>query len=204
MGADGHVRRLRPRDGHDAAEARRCALAFNARRDLRRRTCSSCRTAASTWSTSRTATRPDRDAVLKQLREIALGHGGRRRGALPRAEPRRRRRRAHARRRRTPAGGSPATRTGDLFVTHVAGGAFNEPQPADRQPRRPADERQHVRRRLGRPAQVRQQALAGDGAGRAFDDTLLNPGQAQNVDVAPTRHGAARPARRRRTARAAC
>ena len=75
-------------------------------------------------------------------------------------------------------------RTGDLFVTHVEGGAFNEPNPLTGNHGGPqtSDNTFIV---FSGGEQVRQQSLAAE-RGPRFDDTLLNPGQAQNVDVAPT------------------
>ena len=127
--------------------------------------------------------RPDRDEVLKQMREIAAGAAGVDE-ALYRVP--------------NPADGGPehaldvvhpgwriaGERTGDLFVTHVEGGAFNEPNPLTGNHGGPqtSDNTFIV---FSGGGQVRQQSLAGT-VGPRFDDTLQNPGQAQNVDVAPT------------------
>ena len=149
----------------------------------RTRTSSSSRTAASTWSTSRTASGPDRDEVLKQMREIAVGSARRRRGALPRAQPRRRRPRAHARRR--PPGLADRGRPDRRPLRHPRRGRrVQRAEPADRQPRRPADQRQHVRRLLRRPR--RSASSRSRGRRPALRRHAAEPGQAQNVDVAPT------------------
>lgn len=127
--------------------------------------------------------RPDRDAVLKEMRAIAAGTPGVDE-ALYRVP--------------NPAdGGAEYTldaqhpgwrlageRTGDLVVTHVEGGAFNEPNPLVGNHGGPqtTDNTFVV---ISGGGQVRPQSLGGT-VGPRFDDTLLNPGQAQNVDVAPT------------------
>ena len=127
--------------------------------------------------------RPDRDEVLKQMREIAAGSAGVDE-ALYRVP--------------NPADGGPehaldvvhpgwriaGERTGDLFVTHVEGGAFNEPNPLTGNHGGPQTSDNTFVVFSGGP-QVRQQSIAGT-VGPRFDDTLQNPGQAQNVDVAPT------------------
>ena len=76
-------------------------------------------------------------------------------------------------------------RTGDLFVTHMPGGAFSDPLnplPGNHGSPHTADNFFAV---TGGGTLVRQQALAGQAAPR-FEDRALNPGQAENVDVAPT------------------
>jgi predicted AlkP superfamily pyrophosphatase or phosphodiesterase len=130
--------------------------------------------------------RPDRAAVLKALRESALKERPQVIEALYR-EP-------------NPLDGGIANtldgahqgwrvagpRTGDLVVTHAAGGAFNEPNPLTGNHGGPQTSDNTFAVISGGP-QVRQQTLAGEReTATPFDDTLLNPMQAQNVDVAPT------------------
>jgi hypothetical protein len=129
-------------------------------------------------------TRKDRDEVLKRLRQIALAQEGVDEALyrLPNA--------ADGGARHTldavhPGWRIAGPRTGDLFVTHEKGGAFNEPNPLTGNHGSGETSDNTFAIASGRPALVRQQALAG-AAGPRFDDTLLNPGQAQNVDVAPT------------------
>jgi predicted AlkP superfamily pyrophosphatase or phosphodiesterase len=77
-------------------------------------------------------------------------------------------------------------RTGDLFVTHKLGGAFSDPiNPLTGNHGSPMTSDNTFAIIGGGTQTVRQQAIGGRRAER-FDDTLLNPGQAQNVDVAPT------------------
>jgi len=76
-------------------------------------------------------------------------------------------------------------RSGDLLVTHTAGGAFTDPAnplPGNHGGPLTGDNTFAV---VGGGPIVRQQSLAGAVDAR-YDDTLRNPGQAQNVDVAPT------------------
>jgi len=76
-------------------------------------------------------------------------------------------------------------RTGDLLVTHRTGGAFTDPAnplPGNHGGPLTSDNTFAV---IGGGGIVRQQSLAGAVDAR-YDDTLRNPGQAQNVDVAPT------------------
>jgi hypothetical protein len=80
-------------------------------------------------------------------------------------------------------------RTGDLFVTHQEGGAFSEPaNPLTGNHGGPltADNFLAV---VGGSELIRNRGgLAGE-VGPRFDDTLLNPHQSENVDVAPTALG---------------
>ena len=76
-------------------------------------------------------------------------------------------------------------RTGDLFVTHLPGGAFSDPinpLPGNHGSPYTADNFFAV---AGGGPLVRGQTLTGQ-VGPRFDDRALNPGQAENVDVAPT------------------
>jgi phosphonoacetate hydrolase len=79
-------------------------------------------------------------------------------------------------------------RTGDLVVTHEPGGAFSEPDlfenPAAGHHGAPQT-RDNFFAVIGGGDAVRSQSLAGN-RDVFFDDTLSNPGQAENVDVAPT------------------
>ncbi len=76
-------------------------------------------------------------------------------------------------------------RSGDLFVTHTAAGAFSDPAnplPGNHGGPLTSDNTFAI---IGGGRLVRQQSLAGAVDAR-YDDTLRNPEQAQNVDVAPT------------------
>ena len=128
--------------------------------------------------------RKDRDAVLKRLREIALAQEGVDEALyrLPNAADGGAANTLDA---KHPGWRIAGPRTGDLLVTHVKGGAFNEPNPLTGNHGSPETSDNTFALASGRPSLIRQQALAGTRAAR-FDDTLLNPGQAQNVDVAPT------------------
>jgi predicted AlkP superfamily pyrophosphatase or phosphodiesterase len=128
--------------------------------------------------------RPDRDALLKRLRDKAVAARLRRRGAVPPAEPARRRRPLHAR--RGPPGWHIAgERTGDLLVTAKTSQSFGEPtNPLNGNHGAPTT-LDHTFAIVSGGNQVRQQAIDGR-QGDRFDDTLLNPQQAENVDVAPT------------------
>lgn len=128
-------------------------------------------------------TRPDRDAFLKRLRDVAVGVTGvdealyRQPNPLDGGS-------ANTLEARHPGWRIAGPRTGDLFVTQRTGGAFNEPNPLTGNHGGPqtSDNTFAV---VSGGGQVRQQAIGGQVAPR-FDDTLLNPGSAQNVDVAPT------------------
>lgn len=79
-------------------------------------------------------------------------------------------------------------RTGDLVVTHDPGGAFSDPGSFDNPI--PGNHggpytRDNFFAVMSGGKLVRAQSLAGN-VDAAFDDTLSNPGQAENVDVAPT------------------
>jgi hypothetical protein len=73
---------------------------------------------------------------------------------------------------------------GDLMVTAGPGGAFNEPNPLTGNHGGPQT-RDNFFAVTGGGDAVRGQSLAGN-RDVLFDDTLSNPGQAENVDVAPT------------------
>jgi hypothetical protein len=147
----------------------------------------SCSTAASTWSTSRTATA--RTATPAQAPAEQGAHQRRgRRGALPPAEPGRRRRSLHARR-RAPGLEHRRERTGDLFVTSKPEQAFGDGVPSGINPLNgnhgAPQTRDNTFAIVSGGGQVKQQAIDGTQAPR-FDDTLQNPQQAEQVDIAPT------------------
>ena len=79
-------------------------------------------------------------------------------------------------------------RIGDLFVTHDPAGAFSDPgsfeNPLVGNHGGPQT-RDNFFAVIGGGAGVRSQTLSGS-RDAFFDDTLANPGQAENVDVAPT------------------
>jgi hypothetical protein len=76
-------------------------------------------------------------------------------------------------------------RVGDLFVTHRSGGAFAEPENDLTGNHGGPQTRDNFFAVIGGGAQVRQGLPAGR-RGPLFDDTLINPRQAENVDPAPT------------------
>jgi len=79
-------------------------------------------------------------------------------------------------------------RTGDLVVTHDPAGAFTDPGSFDNPlvgNHGGPQTRDNFFAVAGGGASVRSQTLAGT-QDPLFDDTLANPGQAENVDVAPT------------------
>jgi hypothetical protein len=76
-------------------------------------------------------------------------------------------------------------RTGDLFVTHKTGGSFNDPvNPLVGNHGSPFTTDNTFAIVAG-GGQVVQRTVR-DEAGPRFDDAVQNPGQAQNIDVAPT------------------
>ena len=127
--------------------------------------------------------RPDRDAFLKRLRDVAAGVAGvdealyRQPNPLDGGN-------ANTLDARHPGWRIAGPRTGDLLVTQKSGGAFNEPNPLTGNHGGPQTS-DNTFAIVSGGRQVRQQAIGGQVAPR-FDDTLLNPGSAQNVDVAPT------------------
>ena len=115
-------------------------------------------------------------------RGAAHPRGGR--GAVPPAQPGRRRAQAH------PGAVHPGwrldgPRTGDLFVTDRSGGAFAEPDNELVGNHGGPQTRDNFFAVVGGGAQVRQGLPAGK-RGPLFDDTLINPRRAENVDPAPT------------------
>jgi hypothetical protein len=127
--------------------------------------------------------RPDRDAFLARLRAAALTAPGVDEALYRLPNP------ADGGAAHTLTGAHPGwriagPRTGDLLVTQLEGGAFNEPNPlvGNHGSPRTTDNTFAI---IAGGNQVRQQAVGGV-VGPRFDDTLQNPGSAQNVDVAPT------------------
>jgi hypothetical protein len=76
-------------------------------------------------------------------------------------------------------------RTGDLLVTHKAEGAFSDPVNPLVGNHGGPQTTDNMFAVLGGDPAIRQQTVGGT-VGPRFDDALLNPGSAQNVDVAPT------------------
>jgi predicted AlkP superfamily pyrophosphatase or phosphodiesterase len=128
--------------------------------------------------------RPDRHALLKRLRDKAVAQGfvdealyrlpnpvdGGDRFTLDAVHP---------------GWHIAGERTGDLLVTAKTMQSFGEPvNPLNGNHGAPQT-LDHAFAIVSGGGQVRQQALAGRQAAR-FDDTLLNPRQAEQVDIAPT------------------
>lgn len=133
--------------------------------------------------------RPDRDAFLARLRAAALGNttllGDAVDEALYRVDNPLDGGTANTLTGRHPGWRLAGERTGDLVVTHKIGGAFSDPfNPLTGNHGGP-ETSDNLIAAIGGGSHVRQQSLSGRVAPR-FDDTLLNPGQAQNVDIAPT------------------
>jgi hypothetical protein len=87
-----------------------------------------------------------------------------------------------------PAWQLDGARTGDLVVTHKPGGAFTDPGSFDNPltgNHGGPQTRDNFFAVMSGGGAVRSQLLAGN-RDVFFDDTLSNPGQAENVDVAPT------------------
>lgn len=128
-------------------------------------------------------TSPDRFALLAQMREAALGLEGVDEALYREANPR-------------DAGASldevhpdwhlAGDRTGDLVVTQAAGGAFMDPSYFTVGGHGGPNTLDNIFTITGGwSGLAKNGTLAGQQAPR-FDDTALNPGQAENVDVAPT------------------
>jgi arylsulfatase A-like enzyme len=95
---------------------------------------------------------------------------------------------AHTLGARHPAWRIAGVRTGDLVVTHAPGGAFSDPGLFDNPlagNHGGPQTRDNFFAVTGGGSGVRRQTLSGS-QDPLFDDTLSNPGQAENVDVAPT------------------
>jgi Type I phosphodiesterase / nucleotide pyrophosphatase len=87
-----------------------------------------------------------------------------------------------------PAWQLAGARTGDLVVTHESGGAFSDPGSFDNPltgNHGGPQTRDNFFAVIGGGPAVRRQTLSST-RDPLFDDTLSNPGQAENVDVAPT------------------
>ena len=132
-----------------------------------------------------------RFALLKRLRAAALGDSAAPLAGPPAVEALYREPNpedggsAHTLGAMHPAWRLGGDRTGDLVVTaRGPDGAFNEPNPLTGNHGGPQT-RDNFFAAIGGGALVRPQAIAGAVDPR-FDDTERNPGQSENVDVAPT------------------
>jgi Type I phosphodiesterase / nucleotide pyrophosphatase len=132
-------------------------------------------------------TSPDRFELLERMRAEALATGNVQEALYREPNP------ADGGTANTLAGAHPAwhldgARTGDLVVTHKPGGAFSDPGSFDN-PLTGNHGGPHTRDNFFAVTSggdgVLSQWLAGN-QDVFFDDTLSNPGQAENVDVAPT------------------
>lgn len=127
---------------------------------------------------------PDRDALLKRLRDAAVRQGFVDEALYRQPNP------ADGGDRFTldvvhPGWRIAGERTGDLLVTAKPLQSFGEPvNPLNGNHGAPQT-LDHTFAIVSGGKQVRQQAIAGQ-EGPRFDDTLLNPGQAEQVDIAPT------------------
>jgi predicted AlkP superfamily pyrophosphatase or phosphodiesterase len=132
-------------------------------------------------------TSPNRFELLKRMRAQALATDGVNEALYREPNP------ADGGSANALAGAHPAwhldgPRTGDLVVTHDPGGAFSDPGSFDNPltgNHGGPQTRDNFFAVIGGGAGVREQSLAGN-RDVFFDDTLSNPGQAENVDVAPT------------------
>ena len=132
-------------------------------------------------------TSPGRFELLKRMRAQALATPGVMEALYREPNP------ADGGAAHTLAGAHPAwhldgPRTGDLLITHEPGGAFSDPGQFDNPltgNHGGPQTRDNFFAVIGGSGGVRTQSLAGN-KDAFFDDTLSNPGQAENVDVAPT------------------
>jgi hypothetical protein len=132
-------------------------------------------------------TSPDRFELLKRMRAQALATGNVQEALYREPNP------ADGGSANTLAAAHPAwhldgARTGDLVVTHKPGGAFTDPGSFDNPltgNHGGPQTRDNFFAVIGGSGAVRSQSLAGN-QDVFFDDTLSNPAQAENVDVAPT------------------
>jgi hypothetical protein len=127
---------------------------------------------------------PGRFAKLKQLREAALSGSGVDEALYREPNP------ADGGVAHTldfvhPAWRIAGDRTGDLLVTHELEGAFSDPVNPLVGNHGSPETSDNTFAVIGGAGVVRQQTVGGT-VGPRFDDALLNPGSAQNVDVAPT------------------
>jgi len=132
-------------------------------------------------------TSPNRYELLKRMRAQALATGNVQEALYREPNP------ADGGAANTLAAAHPAwhldgARTGDLVVTHKPGGAFTDPGSFDNPltgNHGGPQTRDNFFAVTGGGDGVRSQSLAGN-RDAFFDDTLSNPGQAENVDVAAT------------------
>jgi hypothetical protein len=132
-------------------------------------------------------TSPNRYELLKRMRAQALATGNVQEALYREPNP------ADGGAANTLAAAHPAwhldgARTGDLVVTHKPGGAFTDPGSFDNPltgNHGGPPTRDNFFAVTGGGDGVRSQSLAGN-RDAFFDDTLSNPGQAENVDVAAT------------------
>jgi hypothetical protein len=132
-------------------------------------------------------TSPNRFELLRRMRAQALATDGVNEALYREPNP------ADGGAANTLAGAHPSwhldgPRTGDLVVTHDPGGAFSDPGSFDNPltgNHGGPQTRDNFFAVIGGGDGVREQSLAGN-RDVFFDDTLSNPGQAENVDVAPT------------------
>lgn len=129
----------------------------------------------------------DRHALLKRMRSLATGTAGVDEVLYRKPNPRDGGRK-HALDRGHPGWHSAGRRSGDLFVTAEEGYAFSEGGP-DSNPlvgnHGGSFTRDNFFAVFGGGTLVRQRTIS-DKAADDYDDTIANPRQAENVDVAPT------------------
>ena len=126
--------------------------------------------------------RADRDAVLARMRAAALPAADEALYRVPNAADGGA---AHTLAAVHPGWRIAGERTGDLFVTRGAGAAWSDPANPLTGNHGGPQTTDNTFAVISGGDLVRQQAVGGV-VGPRFDDTLANPGSAQNVDVAPT------------------
>jgi phosphonoacetate hydrolase len=130
---------------------------------------------------------PGRFELLDRMRERALATDGVNEALYREPNPDDGRR-AHTLDGTHPGWRLAGARTGDLVVTHAPAGAFSDPGSFDNPlagNHGGPQTRDNFFAVTGGGPGVRSQTLLGS-QDQFFDDTLANPGQAENVDVAPT------------------
>jgi hypothetical protein len=139
-------------------------------------------------------TDPGRFVLLKRMRDAALGPGAAAAqvtGSGPVSEALYREPNpadggaAHTLDAVHPAWELAGPRTGDLVLNHAAGGAFSDPLNPLAGNHGGPQTRDNFFAVIGPASMVQQRTPPGQ-PGPGFDDTAQNPGQAENVDVAPT------------------
>lgn len=148
--------------------------------------------AALVYLTNRSAPKAERDALLRDLRAAALA--GNLAGGPPAAEALYREPNAldggdeHTVAKVHPAYRIAGARTGDLIVNAAPDAAFNEGAVGNplQGNHGGGQTRDNLLAILGGSPAIRQGRVTGIRKAPLFDDTLLNPDQAENVDVAPT------------------